>query len=637
MKTTWPLLVAIVLCGCSHAPEATPSYRNLNADYVGIEVCGSCHVDKYQTFTEAQMGRSWEAAVPANSVANFDDPDPVYDPHNDMHYQAFRRGGDLFIQEFRLEGADTTHVRIEQVSYIVGSGQHTNSHIMDVGGYLYQMPLTWYAQDGKWDLPPGFKDGNNRRFDRPIPLKCMTCHNGMPKFVDGSENRYDYVPHGIDCERCHGPGSVHVEAMRSGGAVNVAEEIDWTIVNPGKLPVNRQFDICQGCHMQGATVPKQGITFADFRPSMRLDDIENVFWPRYADSIQQFVMASHPDRLQLSSCFKESYTAEQLTCVTCHDPHVSIETLGADHYRTVCLGCHLESPDELRCTEEEAARAAVSDYCVSCHMPTSGSEDIPHVRITDHFIRSPVAKTPAILSADEAVKNKEFIRLASLIERAPAAIDVARGYMTYYEEVTNHPGFLDSAAVYLDRARDETPLHQVAAPLVRMYFLKEDYRSIVRLARAGLSATDAWTAYRIGEAFLTEGSPAEARPHMEKAVSRAPGNLRFRSRLAVAFLHENRPTEAAALLDEVLDNNPKFTEAFNNRGFARLLLGDIEAAEADFLAAIALDPDLEGALGNLASLYYNTGRIAEARPYARRLLKRDPQNPQYQQLWDLVK
>ena len=97
----------------------------------------------------------------------------------------------------------------------------------------------------------------------------MTCHNAMPAYVEGSENRYVSVPHGIDCERCHGPGSLHIESVMSGNAVNTSMEADYTIVNPARLSVEQQFDICQGCHLQGASVNKAGHTFADFRPGCR--------------------------------------------------------------------------------------------------------------------------------------------------------------------------------------------------------------------------------------------------------------------------------------------------------------------------------------------------------------------------------
>ncbi|GIV60596.1 MAG: cytochrome c [Rhodothermaceae bacterium] len=432
-----PLLCLLVACGTSPgerspaSSSAVPAFLNHapEAAYVGKEVCGTCHPDKYETFVRSQMGRSFKPATLQNSAADFENARPVYDPHNDLYYRPFHRGDSLYIMEYRLAGRDTVHKRIEKIDYIIGSGQHTNSHIMEVNGYLYQMPLTWYAQDGKWDLPPKFAGGNNARFSRPIPVQCMTCHNAMPGFVEGSENRFSHVPDGIDCERCHGPGSVHVEAMRAGRAVDVTREIDRTIVNPAKLPVERQFDVCQRCHMQGAAVWKQSPMA--FRPGMRLADFENVFWPRFADSTHQFIMASHPDRLKMSECFIQTQRRPDpdrgsLTCITCHDPHVPIETMEADHYNQVCQSCHT-APKAATCSEDAAVRARAADNCAGCHMPVSGSIDIPHVRITDHFIRAVRRDEVEILSAEEDLDRRRLVRMAGLIDPRTTAGRGGRG------------------------------------------------------------------------------------------------------------------------------------------------------------------------------------------------------------------
>ena len=83
-----------------------------------------------------------------------------------MSYHPFFDGDTMRIMEFKIEKKDTVYKRIERVDYIVGSGQHTNSHITNMNGYLYQLPLTWYAQKKQWDLPPGFENGRNVRFKR---------------------------------------------------------------------------------------------------------------------------------------------------------------------------------------------------------------------------------------------------------------------------------------------------------------------------------------------------------------------------------------------------------------------------------------------------------------------------------------
>lgn len=217
------------------------------------------------------MGKSFDHATRQKSSGDFTSA-RVSDAFADFYYQSFWMNDSLFMLEYRRIKNDTVHKRLEQVNYIIGSGQHTNSHLQVVNGYVNQMPMTFYTQRKKWDLPPGFENGMNTRFSRKIGLECMTCHNAYPKFVTGSENKYTAIPVGIDCERCHGPGSIHVNARKTQVAVDTSKYVDYTIVNPAKLPIARQFDICQRCHLQGNAVLKNGHSFFDFRPGQVLSD-----------------------------------------------------------------------------------------------------------------------------------------------------------------------------------------------------------------------------------------------------------------------------------------------------------------------------------------------------------------------------
>jgi len=142
----------------------------------------TCHQDVYETFIKTGMGQSFNLASHQKSAARFGKNEVIYDTANDLHYKPFWTGDTLKISEYRLQGKDTIHKRTEKVSYIIGSGQHTNSHMINVNGYVYQAPFTFYTQRGVWDLPPGFEH-NNVGFKRPIGLECMSCHNAYPSLL----------------------------------------------------------------------------------------------------------------------------------------------------------------------------------------------------------------------------------------------------------------------------------------------------------------------------------------------------------------------------------------------------------------------------------------------------------------------
>lgn len=616
-----------VFCGDKQTTIET-AYLNHHdtVKYVGIETCRSCHNDIYKTFIETGMGQSFALASKAKSAADFSRKHVVYDRFSDLYYMPFWKGDSLYISEFRLAGKDTVHLRTEKVDYIIGSGQHTNSHMMNVNGYVYQMPLTWYAQKGKWDLPPGFENGHNVRFNRAIGFECMSCHNAMPTFEEHSGNKFITVPGGIDCERCHGPGEVHVKEKLAGNLVDTAHEIDYTIVNPKKLSWDRQIDVCQRCHLQGNAVLKPGKSFKDFRPGMDLSKVVDIYMPKYKGKEDEFIMASHAQRLQMSKCFISSHQTPvnggKLTCITCHNPHVSVKVTGKQIFNNACMKCHTGTET---CTEKPELRKASNDNCWGCHMPKSGTIDIPHVTVTDHWIRIP---------AKQETKNKlsEFAGIYCINNAGSDGFTRGKAYLSYFEKFDGESYSLDSAAPYLaDGTADDLDLTDAR---VHLMYLKNDYQGVVKLSKQ-LSVTSnnqPWTCYRIGQAYQNLGMLPEAEAWYRRGVALAPANLDFKNKLGALLISMDRVAAGVEQLMASLQLNPKQVVALTDLGFATLKSGDVVRAMAYYNQALRLDPDFEQALLNKAGLYNFLGKREEAKAVLKQMLKRNPKNTQVQQL-----
>lgn len=642
-------LIALLLLHCKNSETEQKNYfqknkyknHDPNVKYVGMTACRQCHYDKYESFIQTGMGKSFDKATKEKSSAKFDKHFVVYDKFSDLSYFPFWSEDSMKIMEFRIEGKDTVHKRIETVNYIIGSGQHTNSHIYNVNGYLHQMPLTFYTQKSTWDLPPGYENGGNIRFNRPIGLECMSCHNSLPDFTVGSENKYDDFTNGISCERCHGPGEIHVKEKTAGIIVDTSKEIDYSIVNPGKLSADLQFDVCQRCHLQGNTVLKEGKSFYDFKPGMKLSDIMTVFLPKYENADDEFIMASHADRLKMSKCFLESQKSKSdnlhpyknsLTCVTCHNPHISVKSTEEKIFNTSCNKCHSQKTRSV-CSEKNETRKQKQDNCISCHMPRSGSIDIPHVTVTDHFIRKPVKKK-------EADQIKKFITLVAVNEKHQAPQIIAEGYLNQYEKFGSSPGFLDSAKKYIPE-NSKKDIENNFTLLIRYYFLKQDYNKISTLVayftqeellgslnKKSWDNSNAWTCYRIGESFTSLGKADEAFSFYKKAAELAPFNFEFLNKLAGNLGSRNNIAEAKKIYEKIITENPKYAPAWCNLGFIYLQQGNTLKAKEYYNKAISLDPDYEQALINKAGLLIIEKKNSEAVSIAKRILKKNPKNEQ---------
>jgi tetratricopeptide (TPR) repeat protein len=628
--------------------EVASSYLNHNdtVKYVGINTCKQCHIEIYESFIKTGMGQSFDVASKLKSAAKQSKHAVVYDSFSDFYYQPFWENDSFKILEFRLQRGDTIYKRTETVDYVIGSGQHTNSHLYAHNGYLRQMPLTFYTQKQKWDLPPGFENGFNTRFNRQIGLECMTCHNSFPNFVEGSENKYTELPNGINCERCHGPGEIHVKEKMAGNLIDTSKYIDYSIVNPGKLPIDLQFDLCQRCHLQGNAVLKNDHSFYDFKPGHKLSDYMTVFVPKYKGAEDEFIMASHADRLKMSTCFTKSFIPnnegnslrpykQSLTCVTCHNPHVSVKATNAKIFNQACKNCHSSQNKQLICSKSQNERMVQNgDNCFSCHMPKSNTLDIPHVTTTDHFIRKPVSK-------QNLKETKEFIGLYAINEKNPIAEIKCEAYLNQYEKFDNNPMLLDSALRYVSD-KNSSEINKNFDLLVRLQFCRKDYTKIMNyvssmgqdlllrkknpIFKKSLDNKNAWTLYRIGEAYTNFNKPQEASLYYQRAIELAPANLEFQNKLGAALILIGKLLEAEKLYANLVLQDPKFASALSNYGYCLLLQNKIDAAENYFDLALRIDPDLELALLNKAGVLLYHKKIIEAKKILQHVLKVNPLN-----------
>ena len=627
-------------------------YLNHSKDskYAGMNTCKLCHQNIYNTFIETGMGKSFGVATKQKSSADFNRA-AVYDKVNNFSYKAFWKDDSLYFNEFRLEKKDTVFSRTEQVNYIIGSGQHTNSHLQNVNGYINQMPMTFYTQKKYWDLPPGFENGFNTHFTRKIGLECMNCHNAYPDFVLGSENKYTSIPKGIDCERCHGPGSIHIEQRQTGSKIDTSKFIDYSIVNPAKLSVDLQFDICQRCHLQGNAVLKEGKSFYDFIPGKKLSEVISVFLPKYKNADDEFIMASHADRLKQSACFIKSLPSaknnllkpykDALTCVTCHNPHVSVRETNLNVFNDACNNCHNKiGKSKLECSDKNvlASKNTVPGHapqkfknCVGCHMPVSGSIDIPHVSVHDHYIRKPITEK-------EKNKIKTFIGLFSINEKHPQILTLAKAYINQYSKFEQNKIYIDSARLLLKD--DSANIQKNIRPLLELSFIDHQYQKAINyvnrlseekclntiFTKQSYDNADAWACYHVAEAFYNINKVQNSIKWFKQAAKLAPYNLDFRNKLGTALASLNDLNGASNEYEFILKENPKHVSAYTNLGFVKLKQGFPVEAIRLYNIAFKLDPDYEPLLLNLAGYYAFIKNKKEALGYIEKVLRKNPGN-----------
>jgi tetratricopeptide (TPR) repeat protein len=623
------LIFSLTLCNPKKNKEIAEYWNHGDSvSYVGIQTCAQCHQDIYETFSHTGMGLSYEHAHRGKSIADFENHPPVFDSILDFFYRALWKNDRLVIEEFRIENGDTTHLIQQEIDFIIGSGQHTQSNIFHINNHYFQAPLTWYAQKAKADLPPGYEDGANSRFSRIIGLECMSCHNAMPTgFVMGSENKFQNLPEGIDCERCHGPGSAHVAKIQGGDITDTSKYIDYSIVNPKKLTAQLGFEICQRCHLQGNAVLHINKSFFDFRPGMILNQVMDVYLPRYEND-QSFIMASHVDRFKQSKCYQSA--PESFVCTSCHNPHISVKVTGKQAFNNSCVNCH-QNPEE--CSAPALERQEVENNCVGCHMPVSGSSDIPHVRVHDHYIRKNYNSTSS--------KEKIFAGLVAINNPQPDLRSRIYAYLQQFERFDSQGYLLDSARTLLLKAgKDQYP-----EAWIHYHYLQQSFAELVTYQRTHITKSKlhlqsydnlhAWTAFRIAEAYNQTGQIEESLNYIEKAIELAPFIPEFHAKAAVICIKNKKYNQAEKHFREIEKEMGYDPAVWNNRGFLEEVKGDEQMAKKAYLSAIAADPNYPSAYFKLAGLHIRNNEFQPALDWLEKANKIIPNNPEIQQgiLW----
>lgn len=355
-------------------------FRNVRpeVEYVGDAVCGRCHAAVAKTYHQHPMGRSAEWVRPGAAV------DHAAGPHGSFDVSGYRLG--VVRKDDRVwhhtgltDGGAAAPPYTVPADLAIGSGSRGRSYLTFDRGAAWQSPVSWFGQRGRWDVSPGFDLGKEVR--RPVVPRCLGCHTDQPDPVPDALNRYREPllarQTSIGCERCHGPGDLHVREREAGGQ----PARDTAIVNPARLPADLKADVCRQCHLQGAVqVARRGRDAGEYRPGLPWEQFVSTFLrpPDPADALKS---VGQFEQMEASRCFTGG--GGKMGCTSCHDPHAKpAPAAAAAHFRARCLSCH----ETHGCSLPVPKRAEKEDRCVDCHMPRGDSSNIAHVAVTDHRI-----------------------------------------------------------------------------------------------------------------------------------------------------------------------------------------------------------------------------------------------------------
>jgi tetratricopeptide (TPR) repeat protein len=374
-EASWLLSRAELAMGAvalaSDALEAAGAYRRFHplesepGPFAGAARCALCHGE---IFEAQQASRHASTLLWGQELAELPLPDQsIPDPDDPTVSHVFRREGG----RIRIETHTNDAVKKAVVEYAVGSRDHYASLVgVDEYGTPHILRLSRYqsGRDSGWLRTTGHSadaGGGRDLLGKPLdPIggihRCLFCHSTNPTAVL-SRSGPESIDHGIGCERCHGPGELHLKAVGT-------KFRDRAIIDPRHATAEGRLRLCGQCHSYHGEL------------SLPRDD---PFWIRFQGTT-----------LPWSRCYTES--RDTLDCTTCHDPHQNNDLKPADS-AAKCLKCHRPIGEPPAVAESSAVRSSAKQSgspcpvnstrgCVGCHMPPFRSEPL-HATFTDHYIR----------------------------------------------------------------------------------------------------------------------------------------------------------------------------------------------------------------------------------------------------------
>ena len=583
-------LAALVACGGRTPP---PAAAPAASRYVGGDTCRPCHAETWSTFARTGMGRSWYPLAGAALIEDWTRRNTVTVPESGLRYTMSRRDGKFFMRQ-SIAGPDGSETAVDEreLTWVVGSAHHSRTYLVTIGDKLFQAPVCWYTQGALWDLCPGY-ESNNDYFSREISRTCVFCHNGRMTLRPGAHNAYDEpIPHGIDCERCHGPGEAHVARWARGESPT--GEGDSSIVNPRRLTPELRMQICFQCHLGDSKsterVARHETALEGWRPGQ---PITTAMLPyRFSEATpHEYGLSAQADRLLLSRCFLES--GGKLECVTCHNPHITVYRADrpADFFTAKCLSCHGADA----CIAPPAARQATSppDDCVACHMRRGEPDDHRHTQFTDHWIRRRIDEPPA---------PRTSVAIEPYLPKAVAALP--EGERAYYA----------ARAISL-RA------HSVPPPVQKRMW-PDAAASFQRAIDAGFS--DPQARFFLGKALAAQGKHRDAAAAYAAAYAADPRDHDIALAHGQALLRSGRPQEAERVFDRTASDHPEAAGPLAELARVKAGREDYAGAAELFGKAVALEPWTASMRVNLAMMLSALDRHAEAVAQAEQALRLDP-------------
>jgi Flp pilus assembly protein TadD len=570
--------------------------------FAGSLACKPCHERFYELWSTSNHGRAmayFSSEFAAENLEPQESPVTI----GDTNFRFAMHGDKGFVEEWPVDQPEADRELLE-VHYAMGGKNVFYFLTPQERGQLQVLPVAFDVRRREWynttasmiRMHPSIVDEALEWQHRRLTFNtsCFSCHVSQLEknyYINSDTYQTRWLETGINCETCHGPSKKHCIEMAKLKEGEEPEEVYLVKTGPEDFTHAQVDSMCAPCHAKMHPVTEAfppGELFFNHYDMATLEDPD--FHPDGRDLGENYTYTLY----RISGCAQSG----QIDCQTCHTSSGRLRA-GPLERENLCLPCHQDIVDEAEAHAfhkvpttlaeagigEDALDMPLPD-CVSCHMPrTEFARMVRH----DH---SMIAPSP---SCDMEFESPNACNLCHKDETVQWSDEwVRKWYPEDYQKPLLERARLIDQARKMDWKNGKQMLEFAANPENNEIFRA----SLLRLMDTRYQSPEKWPVY----ASLASDPSVLVRSAATSGLGNYP-------------LPEHREVLLKAAQDP-------FRAVRVQAGFAlsRYDLSDLSGpkkqvaakAMSAFEAAMKVRPDDSMSHYNLALLYQNQGREADA-------------------------
>ncbi len=361
--------------GC-HPDNQNKISESKELTYVGSHTCQSCHEAEYKDWTTSDHYKAMQLPNDTTVLGDFNHTTYIADGVTNTF---FKKDGKFYIN---TQGEDGLNHDFE-VAYTFGYFPLQQYLISFPGGKFQSARVSWDARDKKWYHQYAHQKihyhdwlhwtGNSQNWN----TMCASCHStDVQKNYDFASDSYNttWKEINVSCESCHGPGSAHLDFIKSKKYKNGEHIVNSGFIYGRDTISQLQMNTCAPCHARKSDIAASMI---------HSDEIMDDLIPQVISHENYFPDGQiREEDYEYSSFAQSKMFSKNVRCSNCHNPHSGKPIKTGNE---LCLTCHQPKYN----TEEHHKHTLGTEgaMCINCHMPMSTFMGIDHRR--DHSFRVP--------------------------------------------------------------------------------------------------------------------------------------------------------------------------------------------------------------------------------------------------------